>query len=81
MNISQCKIPIYMAYGFSIYFGASLLYMIITRAYGTPFKDSLTAEQLVIKKESVAKRSRAFWISISIMIAIMIFTRPFKQCE
>ena len=78
--MNHCKVPVIFAYAFSIYAGASILYMIITRSYGTPFKDSLTSEQLIIKESSSKKRMHAFLTSILIMIIAMFVFRPFKQC-
>ena len=47
----NCRIPIYLAYAASAYIAACIYYMIRTRFVGTPFMDSLTSKQRMIKKK------------------------------
>tara|TARA_B100000902_G_C26646253_1_gene591570 strand:- start:224 stop:481 length:258 start_codon:yes stop_codon:yes gene_type:complete len=51
-------------------FVASFVYMVLTRNIGTPFKDSLTEEQLKIKYESSTSRGRIY--SIGVFIGLII---------
>ena len=78
--MSYCKIPIFLAYGMSIYVFASVYYMIRTRSVGTPFKDSLSKKQLQIKKESSKVRSRIFYQGIGGGIILLLVFRPFSTC-
>ena len=78
--MSYCKIPIFLAYGMSIYVLASIYYMIRTKNIGTPFKDSLSKKQIQIKKESAKERSRIFYQGIGGAIILLIVFRPFATC-
>ena len=64
------------------YFLSMPLYMLTTRIlkYGTPFNDSLSAEQQKIKKESAKKRLSAFLLSMSVSVFLVFFLwKPFAQ--
>ena len=78
--IQSCKMPIYLAYAMSAYSLASLLYILATRNIGTPLRDSYTAEQLEIKKDSAYKRARIFYMSLAISILILFLIKPFNKC-
>jgi hypothetical protein len=79
--MANCKMPVLLAYGMMIYVGASIGYLIKTRSYGTPFKDSLTPAQMAIKQESARQRKEAF-LSSALVTAVMIaIKRPFRNCE
>ena len=45
-----CKVSVFLAYGMAIYCLSSMYYVFQTRNVGTPFKDSLTKKQKIIKK-------------------------------
>ena len=47
--MNNCTISVYLAYGMAAYVIASIYYMVTTRFVGTPFRDSLTAKQIIIK--------------------------------
>ena len=47
---------------------ACVVYLVATINLGTPFKDSLTTEQLEIKKESSTKRLRIYNVGVIIGI-------------
>lgn len=78
--MSECKISIYLAYGMLLYIIASMYYLIVTLNMGTPFKDSLTREQLNIKNESALVRKRVFFTGIIIGGVFIYIYRPFKTC-
>ena len=63
-----------------LYTFASIYYLLMTRNIGTPFNDSLTIEQLRIKKESVDVRKRVFYMGLMIGILVCIIFKPFKKC-
>jgi len=65
----------------SIYVIASIYYMVRTRYIGTPFKNSLTKEQLKIKKESAKIRSNIFYQGIGISFVALLFFQPFSKCN
>ena len=78
--MEYCKFPIIFADILIIYLVSSILYLILTANIGTPFKNSLTADQLRIKNESSRIRSRLFYGSV-VGVAIVIFTiKPFNKC-
>ena len=59
-----------------IYLVASIIYIIFTADIGTPFKDSLTEEQLSIKYMSAKKRGGIFGIgTIAGMIVVILIWR------
>ena len=62
-----------------VYIIASILYLISTRCIGTPFKDSLSEEQLNIKKKSANQRSLIFVTSLTIGFVCLALIRPFKE--
>ena len=66
----KCTVYYYLAFIMCMYFFASAFYFIRTRYVGTPFKDSLTEEQLKIKKESANVRRNIFYQGIIISIPI-----------
>tara|TARA_B100000674_G_C37380392_1_gene707162 strand:+ start:184 stop:420 length:237 start_codon:yes stop_codon:yes gene_type:complete len=78
--MSYCKISIYLAYAMAIYTIASIYYMIRTRSVGTPFKDSLSAKQIEIKKESAKVRRNIFYQGIAGAFIAMLFFKPFSKC-
>ena len=61
------------------YVMASILYLIITQAYGTPFKDAVRKhpELVQIKEESKRKRRNAFYIGLGVSILGLLIFRPY----
>jgi hypothetical protein len=55
--------PVFLSYITISYFCASILYLIMTKNLGTPFKNSLNKTQLLIKKNSSGKRMKIFLYS------------------
>ena len=78
--MNRCEVSTYLAYGMAIYCIASIFYCIRTRTVGTPFKDSLTKEQIVIKKKSSKVRKQIFIQGLFVGGAVMLFFQPFKKC-
>lgn len=76
----NCIINIYLAYVMLVYLFASIYYIIRTLYVGTPFKDSLTTEQLSIQKQSAMVRKQIFCEGVFISIIGLLFTKPFKNC-
>tara|TARA_B100001093_G_C26366541_1_gene816847 strand:- start:302 stop:499 length:198 start_codon:yes stop_codon:yes gene_type:complete len=64
----------------TIYTISSIYYYIRTRTVGTPFKDSLTEEQLEIKKKSVKIRKNIFYQGFFLGLIALILLQPFKKC-
>ena len=77
----NCRIPIYLAYAASVYIAACIYYMIRTRFVGTPFMDSLTQKQRMIKKKSANVRRTIFYEGIGISILALVLLQPFKKCN
>ena len=57
---------------------ASAIYMIITRNYGTPFKNSLTLEQIEIKRQSAQERYNVFMVGMIIggLVSLKVEFKP-----
>ena len=77
---NKCEISIFLAYSMSAYIIASFYYLLFTRAIGTPFKDSLTSEQIKIKENSANKRRAIFYSGIIFAVGILYYMRPFSEC-
>ena len=78
----ECKISIYLSYIMLIYTISSIYYMIITKYFniGTPFKNTLTKAQIIIKKKSASKRFYIFYQGLVIGLIISILFEPFRKC-
>lgn len=76
----NCKISVFLSYSMLVYSISSIYYLIRTRKIGTPFNDSLTNSQLLIKKESVKKRKCVFLFGLLLGIIISFVFRPFHDC-
>ena len=76
-----CKVPTFLAYFGAIYILTSVIYLIITRPYGTPFKDAVQKypELVKIKKASSNKRRDAFYMGFAISLVILGISRPFPN--
>ena len=58
---------------------ACIVYMIMTEDMGTPFKDSLTKEQLEIKRKAVFERRKIYEIGSVIGIILILLWKPFTR--
>ena len=76
----NCEISIYLAYFMLIYCISCLIYLLLTRGIRTPFHNSLTMSQLLIKKESTKKRKNLYILSTVISSFIILYFRPFNIC-
>ena len=62
--MSGCSSPVLLFAGLGLaYVLASVIYLVATRKMGTPFNDSLSPQQIELKKTSAHKRRTIFWIS------------------
>ena len=61
--MSECKVSIILAYFATIYIIASVIYLCITRSYGTPFNDAIQKypELVEIKKNHQLKEEMRFY--------------------
>tara|TARA_S200000501_G_C20212844_1_gene477995 strand:- start:57 stop:257 length:201 start_codon:yes stop_codon:yes gene_type:complete len=64
-----------------IYVIGSIYYLVMTMNIGTPFRDSLTKEQLGIKQQAVIQRRNIFYTGCGIALLVVIIFRPFKKCS
>ena len=78
--MNNCTISVYLAYGMTAYVIASIYYMVTTRFVGTPFRDSLTAKQIIIKKKSAGVRRNIFYQGIAAAIVSLAIFKPFHKC-
>ena len=76
----RCKLNAVLAYSGAIYIMACALYIALTRDLGTPFRDSLTKDQIKILQDAKANRRRAFLTGIVVSTIVIILTRPFGTC-
>lgn len=79
----KCEVSMVLAYFSLIYIIASGYYLIVTRAYGTPFHDALKKypELAKIKANSADKRKKAFFCGMAIAVGIVWYFKPFKSCS
>lgn len=70
-----------LAYLMAAYVFASIYYLIMTRKVGTPFRDSLTKEQLEIKNKSASVRKNIFFTGIMLGLVLLLIFRPFASCS
>ena len=47
-------------------------YLLLTRNYGTPFKDSLTTEQRALLRESKRRRGEAFGVAFAMSVVVVV---------
>ena len=78
--MNNCKISVFLGYGMAIYVFASLYYLLFTRNIGTPFNNSLTQKQILIKKKSAKKRKNIFIQGCIVGLILSIIFKPFKKC-
>jgi len=78
--MKTCEVSKVLAYAMAVYTVASVYYMIRSRSVGTPFKDSLTEEQLQIKEESKTVRKQIFCEGITVGLVGLYIMKPFKSC-
>ena len=64
-----------------IYVVACVGYLLLTRKMETPFHDSLTEEQMKIKKDSAKKRQHIFNISALAGLGMIVMWKPFVQMK
>lgn len=78
--IDICLVSWYLAYSMALYCMASIYYLVRTRSIGTPFNDSLTKQQRLIKKESASIRKGIFIQGIVGSVILLLVFRPFSSC-
>ncbi len=79
---SDKKILAFAVVGF-LYVFASIFYMLYTYIanYGTPFKDSLSKQQLEIKEREAKRRGRVFLAGIILGMAMLVSTKYKKKSK
>lgn len=81
MHRCGCSRPVAaLAYVALAYLMACLAYVAVVRCagIGTPFRDSLTAEQLALKRESARARATIFWGGLGTAAAVLTVLRPLR---
>lgn len=76
----KCQISTAFAYMMFAYLIGSVYYLVHTRFIGTPFRDSLTPEQIAIKEESANNRRLIFYTGLVVAAIILYVTKPFSGC-
>ena len=66
----------YVAFAYTL---SCVGYLILTRSYGTPLKDSYTEEQLRLKRESATRRGNAFLASLVASSCMLFVWKPFRK--
>ena len=59
---------------------SSFYYYLRTRTVGTPFKNSLTQEQIEIKKKSAQVRRNIFYQGVVLGAVLLLLFQPFQKC-
>jgi hypothetical protein len=76
--MEYCRISVIFAYAMTIYTLSSIYYFL--RSKNTPFMNSLTKEQLEIKKRSAKERKKIFFQGVGLSFILLVFWRPFSNC-
>ena len=76
----KCQVSKYLAYAMAIYTLASMYYLCRSRSVGTPFNDTLSEKQKLIKKQSSIVRKNIFIEGIIISAFVIGIAQPFKSC-
>ena len=78
----MCQVSVILAYIASVYISSSIIYMIVSQSYGTPFKDAVSKypELVQIKKSSVKQRKTLFCTAIIVSVIGLIVLNPFGKC-
>ena len=77
----NCRVSTCLAYAMAVYTMSSLYYLIRSKSVGTPFKDSLTIEQTLIKRKSGEIRRQIFTEGVLLSCIMFSVTRPFRNCS
>ena len=79
MKLKTCSNYSLYAYILMTYVLGSLIYLVITHKYGTPFKNAVKKhpELMEIKLKSVKSRRNAFYIGIGMSILVLTIFRPY----
>jgi hypothetical protein len=77
-----CQVSVIFAYFSVIYISASIIYLVVSQSYGTPFKDAVNKypELRQIKKESAEKRKKLFFTGVIVSIIGVFILNPFGKC-
>lgn len=77
--MNTCKVSSLLAYIASIYIISCIIYLIITKKYGTPFNNALQKypELIEIKEKSSKQRLNAFYNGLLISIVVVVILKPF----
>lgn len=80
--MNTCKISILLANLCSVYIISSIIYLIVSQSFGTPFKNALKKypELIKIKQDSVLKRKNLFYFGMIISILLLFIFNPFGKC-
>lgn len=79
--MQKCTVPVVLAYIMGAYILGSAGYLLFTARMGTPFRDSLTSDQYVLKKQSARRRGAVFGLAFAVSLVFLIYWGPFKKCE
>ena len=74
----KCQISTAFAYMMFAYLIGSVYYFVHTRFIGTPFRDSLTQEQIAIKEESANNRRIIFYTGL-VGAAIILYVTKYDN--
>ena len=81
MLSGKCKLHNLLAYAMAAYCLASVYYFVRSRSVGTPFADSLTSEQEIIKEHSASVRKSIFIEGVFLAGVYLAFAKPFQSCQ
>lgn len=81
MFSGKCKLHNILAYAMAVYCLACVYYMVRSRSAGTPFNDSLTPEQQLIKEHSAGVRKFIFMEGVFLAGVYLLLMKPFESCH
>ena len=79
--VIKCQLFVTFAYLGVVGILAGIYYLVMTRKLGTPFNDSLTTEQKLIKQAAATQRRDIFYTGVGFVIATLAIFQPFKSCN
>ena len=78
---SACIVAAPLAYAMLAYTCASLMYLTVSSVFlETPFRDSLSTQQLCIKRKSARQRGALFAGSLALSCGALWLLRPLRSC-
>jgi hypothetical protein len=77
----NCKTQTILSYIAAICILASIYYLARKGPIGTPFTDSLSQQQILLKTQSANTRRKLFYEGCVLAVVLLAIAKPFKECR